>query len=369
MRSVRTLILSGGGGRGAFHAGVYRYLSEIAWQPDIVVGTSIGAVNGAAIAQGISAADLERIWLALRERDIQGLPPGMGPLARWVANRAWKSALGVTLPQVPPAESASPHPASFWPPLPILPGWLGEKLIGRWMNLLDTAPLRHTLKEKLHLDEARIAASPTTLLMAATDVQTGQRVLFSNREVRNRWTGELRSDVVTGITLTRILASCSIPLVYPWTRDEQTGRVYWDGAVVANTPLGAALDVVRDVPPEIPMEVVVVLMTPWWEHRDGEGSLQRGLPQSFDEAITWTLDWALLASFRERLRQIRFFNQLAEQEIASGAAERRHRLVQVRIAAPQEFFPAARILDYDEYSATLIRLGHQAAAQVMRNDG
>ncbi|MEA3351927.1 MAG: patatin-like phospholipase family protein, partial [Chloroflexota bacterium] len=77
MQAIRTLILSGGGGRGAFHAGVYRYLLENnkmgvnaahqhAWDPDIVVGTSIGAVNGAAIVQGISPRRLEHIWLRLR---------------------------------------------------------------------------------------------------------------------------------------------------------------------------------------------------------------------------------------------------------------------------------------------------------------
>ena len=57
------------------------------WKPDIVVGTSIGAVNGAAIVQGISAQKLEQIWLGLREHDIQGLPPGMKPLSRWIADQ------------------------------------------------------------------------------------------------------------------------------------------------------------------------------------------------------------------------------------------------------------------------------------------
>ena len=28
MQPIRTLVLSGGGGRGAFHAGVYKYLAE-----------------------------------------------------------------------------------------------------------------------------------------------------------------------------------------------------------------------------------------------------------------------------------------------------------------------------------------------------
>ena len=93
MEPIRTLVLSGGGGRGAFHAGAYQYLMEAgksgvdadhaaAWSPDIVVGTSIGAVNGAAITQGLTPTELNRFWLSLREKDIEGLPPGMRWLAR-----------------------------------------------------------------------------------------------------------------------------------------------------------------------------------------------------------------------------------------------------------------------------------------------
>ena len=43
----KALVLSGGGGRGAYHIGVLRFLHEHEWFPDVVVGTSIGAVNGA----------------------------------------------------------------------------------------------------------------------------------------------------------------------------------------------------------------------------------------------------------------------------------------------------------------------------------
>ena len=46
--------------------------------------------------------------------------------------------------------------------------------------------------------------------------------LFSNRDVFDHKRGELRPDVFTGITADRILASCSIPLVYPWTFDRDT---------------------------------------------------------------------------------------------------------------------------------------------------
>src|SRR5262245_44857954 len=143
--TIRTLVLSGGGGRGAFHAGVFKYLSEVnksgldpdhegAWTPDIVVGTSIGAVNGAAIVQGVSADALEQFWLSLRENDIQGIPPGMGWLARRAVNRVMRRSIGTALNRVGEEMSLSPSASDSWPPLPILPRWLSERLIGRWSN-------------------------------------------------------------------------------------------------------------------------------------------------------------------------------------------------------------------------------------------
>ncbi|MEH6637551.1 MAG: patatin-like phospholipase family protein, partial [Halioglobus sp.] len=61
----RALILSGGGGRGAYQVGVWRRLQEIGWQPDIVCGTSIGAINGALIGSGWDARRLEAFWESL----------------------------------------------------------------------------------------------------------------------------------------------------------------------------------------------------------------------------------------------------------------------------------------------------------------
>jgi NTE family protein len=334
------------------------------WTPDIVVGTSIGAVNGAAIVQGISAQTLEQIWLSLREHDIQGLPPGMKPISRWLADRILKPMIGVKLPQVSPALATSPIPDEYWPPMPLLPTWIAERLIGRWINLLDTGPLLQTLQNKFQIDEETLDDKPGTLLITATNVQTGERVIFSNRPVYQRDSGKIRPDVFPGISLKRIIASCSIPLVYPWTYDEETAAYYWDGALVANTPMGAALDVVRDKPVEIPMEVVVVLMTPWWELGEAPPERASKLPDSFDDAITWMLDWMLLASFRERLRLIRAYNRLARLEREAGNKDLRYREVSVAIVAPKDFFKVARIIDYDELSADLIEQGYAAAKVV-----
>lgn len=394
MDTIRTLVLSGGGGRGAFHAGVYKYLLDATkegvdndhddvWFPDIIVGTSIGAVNGAAITQGISSQRLEKIWLKLRENDIQGLPPGMCFLARWVAKRVLKKLIGVPLDRVPPSQATSPTPEEYWPPFPFLPRWLSEKLTGRWINLLDTGPLYKTLQDKFNLDEKKIAESDQTLLITATNIKTGERVIFSNREIYDRLTEEPREDVINGLTLRRIMASSSIPIVYPWTYDEETDAHYWDGALVANTPMGAALDAVQDIPVDVPMEVVVVLMTPWWEIGETPPQSRKGLPKSFGDAITWTLDWALLASFRERLQLTEAYNKLArreraqlakdspnltEQEREQRRSELRYREVKTVIVAPEDFYDVERLIDYDAFSATLIKDGYYAAEKAFQRE-
>jgi NTE family protein len=379
MGVIRTLILSGGGGRGAFHAGVYKYLCQElkqgvdgdhqgAWTPDIVVGTSIGAVNGAAIVQGMKPEELIQFWQGLREEDIEGLPPSMTPFSRWMVNMVLKDIIGVPLLPVPRKLATSPGAGTAFAPLPKL-GRFGNWLLGRWSSLLDTGPLRQTITQRMGLDENAIRASDQTLLINATNVSTGRRMTFSNRPIYNQRTAETRRDVTEGITIQRILASCSIPLVYPWTADAETRAVYWDGAVVNNTPIGVAMDAAGSYPREDRIEAVVVMMTPWRDlDKDGMPD-PPPLPRDFSEAVTWALDWALLASFRERLDLIEAFNKLGRIGRRIGDEElSAYREIRVTIIAPEDFFPAARILDYDQWIDTLIQLGYQAAARAFRKD-
>jgi len=203
------------------------------------------------------------------------------------------------------------------------------------------------------------AESEKTLLISATNVRTGQGVAFCNREIINPHTDQPTVGVRTPITLKRIIASCSIPMIYPWTTDED-GEVYWDGAVVANTPLGPAFDAVRDRPIEEPMEAVIVMMTPWWEE-DEAAPIHDKLPQDFGEAMTWTLDWALLASFRVDLKLTRSYNKMARMERETGRPSE-YRIIRDVIVAPETFLPVTRIIDYDEpASRTLVEMGYNAA--------
>jgi NTE family protein len=63
------LVLSGGGMFGAYQAGAWKALSR-QFSPDIVVGASVGALNGWYIASGATAEELERQWLDPSAGDI-----------------------------------------------------------------------------------------------------------------------------------------------------------------------------------------------------------------------------------------------------------------------------------------------------------
>jgi NTE family protein len=58
------LVLSAGGMYGAYQAGAWKALSAV-FQPDLVVGASIGALNGWAIAGGCDPGELIHRWLTL----------------------------------------------------------------------------------------------------------------------------------------------------------------------------------------------------------------------------------------------------------------------------------------------------------------
>jgi NTE family protein len=245
----RALVLSGGGGRGAYHVGVLRFLEEHEWLPDVVVGTSIGAVNGAAIASGHTARSLWALWQRLETRDVQ------------------KTHL--------------------------------NPLDGNY--LLDTNPLRETLQRDGWVDFKRINSPEANahLRVTATEVNTGHLHVFGNSA--NIYPSKMRQE---SLSLDHIIASCSIPIVYPATQLHE--NLYWDGATVANTPLGPAIDAGAE-------EIVVVIMTPW-----GDEAMAAETPRNLITAASTTLEWALLASFQADLKMFKRINDLVRLQVENA---------------------------------------------------
>lgn len=64
------LVLCGGGSRGALEVGFYRAVRELGMKIDLVLGSSIGALNGAFIAAGTPPEELARLWREISARDL-----------------------------------------------------------------------------------------------------------------------------------------------------------------------------------------------------------------------------------------------------------------------------------------------------------
>ncbi len=174
----RALILSGGGARGAFQAGVWKYLNQIGWKPDIICGTSIGAVNAAAIGSGMDVETLINLWTTYNRRRMYRLN-----LLQFVAYLLSKRAI---------------------------------------KPLLDTKPLQKILQD--NLDFKALKQSNTKIIITAVNMLTGHPEFFHQKEIQ----------------LKHILASSAMPLLFPW--QEIKGEPYWDGGVMVNTPIAPALD-------------------------------------------------------------------------------------------------------------------------------
>jgi NTE family protein len=260
----RALVLSGGGGRGAYHVGVLRFLEEHEWFPDIIVGTSIGAVNGAAIASGHRAHSLWALWQRLRTRDVQR--PNINPIT-----------------------------GNF---------------------LLDTQPLRQTLQNEgwVHFDRINSDEAQVHLRVTATEVSSGRLHVFGNSD--DVYPSKMRREP---LGLDHIIASCSIPVVYPTTQLNKS--VYWDGATVANTPLGPAIDAGAE-------EIIIVIMTPW---QNDETADKPASPRNLLEAASTTLEWALLASFQSDLKTFRHINELVRLQVENARLRAANKLLENRL--------------------------------------
>ena len=335
----RALILSGGGGRGAYHCGVLEYLETIGWKPDILVGTSIGAVNAGAVASGHSAESLKELWRNMRTQDVQRIRTDVFDLTHWT-------------------------------------------------YLLDNSPWRETLTQGKWFDFARInGPGAPTVAITATDVHTGRLTVFCDHDLEPSKSKGPRSKRIqhVEIALDHMLASCSIPIIYPWTEISSTGSPYWDGAVVSNTPLGTALRAGAT-------EIIVVLLSPWEEDDDAYRPAP-GPPPKLWALPGIALDWALLASFRSDLKLCSAVNRFCaafelldgdqRQQLARSLwpqekpEEQSTRLDQLaawrvvdppHIIAPKKLMPVEQIITYDpEVHEEMFDAGRSDAARILRD--
>jgi NTE family protein len=173
----RAFVLSGGASLGGVQVGMLQALGAHGLDPDVVVGTSVGAMHAAVLAEtASSAAAAERlgpIWHTLRRRDVF---------------------TGSLLTQA--------------------------RRVVREGVLHDPAGLRRLIRRTLRADRFDELRLPLTVV--ATEVLTGH--------VRR---------LIDGPLVPALLASSALPGVFPTVSID--GCPLWDGGSVANVPLRSAL--------------------------------------------------------------------------------------------------------------------------------
>src|SRR5439155_15443651 len=135
------VVLSGGGAKGAYEAGVAATFLRRALPIRLAAGSSAGALNAAMLADG-RAERLEARWRSLTREQVYTLRTSV-----------------------------------FFAGL--LPGWLTLLTLDAAGSLFDPQPLRELIAASLDLP--RIRASPVRLLVVATDLARRQRRIFDNQ--------------------------------------------------------------------------------------------------------------------------------------------------------------------------------------------
>jgi len=236
-RPRRALVLSGGGARGAYEAGVVSALFERE-DFDIVCGTSIGSINGALAAQGASGK-LRDLWLGVPERAvIRGVSPleelravlRRGPKGK---RRSFARFVGDVTRVVGALRFA--HPRRLRALTHVLDP---APMIAMLASILDYSKLERTLVIGVtNLTRARPEA-----FYAFPERDAAYERTFAAQE----WASvRLSSDNY----LSAILASAAIPLAFPKVAVTDRNGVrceYIDGGVGNNTPIRQAIDAGAD---------------------------------------------------------------------------------------------------------------------------
>ena len=220
------LVMTGGGARGAYQAGVLKRIGEIPRVKSlgnpfpIIGGTSAGAVNGAGLAMGCSDFSLAtevlaNLWANLKPTDVfrcDVLSQARNSIT-WIMDLSFGAVLGG----------------------------------GNARSFLDATPLRHYLNA--HLDCDRIQDNIRrghlyAVTISATNYNSGKSYLFiQGAKGHPMWNRSRRVTLATKITVDHVCASAAIPLVFQPVRlkTARGAAFFGDGCVRLQQPLSPVI--------------------------------------------------------------------------------------------------------------------------------
>ena len=220
-RKKVALILSGGGARAAYQAGILGAWKDVFrrnGQIEIIVGVSAGAINAMRLMQsapnyasGVDA--ISHLWTSLAPEQI------------------FESDLKAVVRNLVRLVRSSRH----------------QRVRGPDSNLinavLNTAPLHAFLRRNTDMGQVqqRLRTLPDHgLAISCFDYTDMKNVtFFQTREACPSWERPTVRGVRTSLTIEHVLASCAVPLIFPPVIID--GHYYGDGSLRNMTPLNAAI--------------------------------------------------------------------------------------------------------------------------------
>lgn len=226
------LVLSGGGARGAYEAGVIHYIRTAL--PDkalrgrnfeVQCGSSVGAINTCFMASHAHAPleqgqKIYRLWKDLKQEQIYSR--NLGALGSLLA-RTTKS-IGFNLFNLNPFDPDRHRHA-----------------LAHFKGFLDTTPLTKFLPSIIpfqNIAKNLKAHILSAVSVTATNVSTGRMELFIQKRPNVHYTGDY-THTLTELKATHIMASAAIPLIFPAVPIQDT--YYIDGGLKLNTPMSPAI--------------------------------------------------------------------------------------------------------------------------------
>ena len=185
------LVLEGGGAKGAYQIGAYRALTDLGMQFTGIAGTSIGALNGALIAQGDFNA-MEDIWV----------------------NYDYKRFMNIDEDTYEKYKNIEMNVKNFHDVVELI-----NK--ARKKQGIDISPLRKLLEEKIYEDKIRKSKIDFGITTAYWDGKIFPKLLYTD-------------DIPEGRLVDYLIASASLPI---FKLDKLDDKLYLDGMFSDNIPI------------------------------------------------------------------------------------------------------------------------------------
>jgi NTE family protein len=219
-KSQYGLVLSGGGARASYQAGVLSYIAEAfgGIQSPVITGISAGSLNAAHIANHtggfrVGVHELEKLWGSLTSDDVYEVSSSF---------------------QV------------FWDMFGSRIGGGSDEFFPR-AGLVDTSPLCAYLKRTLGAPDGELtgvqenidAGQISGCAIVGTHYGTGQTVAWVDGQPLSGWDRATRVSHQGRLSVDQIMASTSLPFLFPAI--EVGGGFYGDGGIRLADPLSPAV--------------------------------------------------------------------------------------------------------------------------------